>query len=59
MWLFWALYVLLTSTVVLDDLVISVLGASAADGGCAGALPDGDRVLAYVLEPDVGNGART
>jgi hypothetical protein len=44
---------------VLDDLVGRVLGASTGDVGRAGALPDGDRVLAHILEPDVADGAST
>ncbi|ELU45096.1 pectate lyase domain-containing protein [Rhizoctonia solani AG-1 IA] len=48
----------LTSAVVLDDLVGRALSASAGNGGGAGALPDGDGVLAHVLEPDVADGAR-
>jgi hypothetical protein len=43
---------------VLDDLIGRTLGASTGDVGRAGALPDGDRVLAHVLEPDVADGAR-
>ena len=42
----------------LNDFVVGVLGASAGDGGRTGALPDGDCVLAYVLEPDVVDVAR-
>ena len=32
---------------------------AASDGGGAGASPDGDRILADVLEPDVADGAGT
>jgi hypothetical protein len=39
-------------SVVLDDLIVSVLRTPAGDGGSAGSLFDGNRVFAYIFEPD-------
>ena len=50
---------LLTSTVVLDDLVVSIIGTPASGGRCSRGLLDKDHVLGHVLEPDVVDGART
>lgn len=49
-------YVDSTAAVVLDDLVISTVGATTDNVGCAVAL-DGDGILADILEPHVLEGA--
>ena len=48
-----------TSSVVLNDLVIRVLGSSASDSRGPRLLLDSDCILAYVLEPHVVQSART
>lgn len=47
----------LSTTVVLDDLVVGVLGASSGDVRGAGALLDGQSILADIFPPDVLDGA--
>ena len=43
----------------LNNLIIGVLGTTANDVRSAGALLDGDRILAYILKPDISDGAGT
>jgi hypothetical protein len=43
-----------SSTVVLDDLVFSILGSTTGDGARSGVLLDSDSVLADVLVPYIG-----
>jgi hypothetical protein len=49
----------LTAPVVLDDLVARSLGSASDDVRSPGRLLDGNRVLAHVLEPDIGEVARS
>jgi len=48
----------ITASVMLNDLVISILGSTPGDCRCSRGLLDGDGIFANILEPDIPQSAR-